>query len=190
MPAALPNLITLSRIALVFPVIWLISLGDTPSLWMALGIMAVCEFSDWLDGHLARSTQNVSKAGKILDPMADSLYRVGVFVALVANGWMALWMLIVIVVRDLGISELRLTAQRAGLTVAARVSGKFKAFSQGTAQFVAVLLYAAGGGAIDDASQMVISGLLWVATLVTLWSLIDYTVGVVGALRLQAAEHA
>ena len=188
--AYLPNLITLSRIAMALPIIWLISRGDSASLWLAFAIMIVCELTDWLDGFMARRTGSVSMAGKILDPMADSLYRIGVFVALVSNGWMPLWMLVIMIVRDVGISELRLMAQRKGLTVGARVSGKIKAIVQGLAQFAVVFCYAITAGQIDGYVFAFVHALLWLATLVTLWSLIDYTLGVFRALRTaNSIEH-
>ncbi len=181
--AILPNLITLSRVVLVLPVIWLISHGDPASLWAAFALMIACEFTDWLDGYMARRTNSVSRAGQILDPMADSLYRIGVFVALAANGWMPLWMVIAMIVRDVGISELRLAAQRSGITVSARNSGKLKAVVQGAAQFAAVFFYALGGGAVEGMAAALVMSLYWLATAVTLWSLVDYTVGTIAATR-------
>ena len=182
-----PNLITVTRIFAVLPVIWLVHAGSGEGqshyLWLALGLMVICEVSDWLDGYLARRMGWVSSSGKVLDPMADSLYRISVFVALVANGWMPLWMLLIMAARDLGMSEVRLLAQRARITLAARSSGKVKAAVQGLAQFAAVLLYAIGGGSISGDMSFAINALLYLATAVTLWSIVDYAQGVMGALR-------
>ena len=186
-----PNLITVTRIVAVLPVIWLVHAGSGEGqshyLWVALALMVLCEVSDWLDGYLARRMGWVSSSGKVLDPMADSLYRISVFVALVANGWMPLWMLLIMAARDLGISEVRLLAQRARITLAARSSGKVKAAVQGVAQFVAVLLYAIGGGSVSNDMSFAINALLYVATAVTLWSIIDYAQGVSEALRQNSA---
>lgn len=186
-----PNLITITRIFAVLPVIWLLRAGSEPGyshyLWIALALMLVCEISDWLDGYLARRMEWVSSSGKVLDPMADSLYRISVFVALVANGWMPLWMLLIMAARDLGMSEVRLLLQRARITLAARSSGKLKAVVQGVAQFAIVLFYAIGGGSVSSDMSIVINGLLYLATAVTVWSIIDYAQGVVGALRQDTA---
>lgn len=183
-----PNLITLSRIVAILPVMWLIHAGAQPGagwlLWVALALMAVSEISDWLDGYLARRMQWVSRSGKVLDPMADSLYRISVFVALVANGWMPLWMLIVMAARDLCMSEVRLLAQRANVTLAARPVGKVRAALQGVAQFGVVLAYAAfGGSGISATAELAVYGLLYLAIGVTIWSMFDYAVGVANALR-------
>ncbi len=183
-----PNLITLSRIVAILPVMWLIHAGAQPGeswlLWAVLGLMAVSEVSDWLDGYLARRMGWVSRSGKVLDPMADSLYRISVFVALVANGWMPLWMLIVMAARDLCMSEVRLLTQRANVTLAARPVGKVRAALQGVAQFGVVLAYAlAGGAGISETAELIVDGLLYLAIGVTIWSMFDYAVGVANALR-------
>ena len=186
--ATVPNLITLSRIVTILPVMWLIHAGAQPGggwlLWVALALMMLSEISDWLDGYLARRMQWVSRSGKVLDPMADSLYRISVFVALVANGWVPLWMLIIMAARDLCMSEVRLLAQRANVTLAARPIGKVRAALQGVAQFGVVLAYALGGGRdIVAGGQLFVNGLLYVAIGVTIWSMFDYAVGVANALR-------
>lgn len=176
---------------MVLPVIWLVHAGSGEGqsyyLWLAVGLMLICEISDWLDGFLARRMNWVSSSGKVLDPMADSLYRISVFVALVANGWMPLWMLLIMAARDLGMSEVRLLAQQARITLAARFSGKIRAAVQGLAQFAVVLLYAIGGGQVSHDMAIVINVLLYVATAITLWSIIDYAQGVAEALRENGA---
>lgn len=182
-----PNLITITRVFAILPVLWLVHAGGAPGqsqyLWLALGLMLACEVSDWLDGFLARRMNWVSSSGKVLDPMADSLYRISVFVAIVANGWMPLWMLLIMAARDLGMSEVRLLAQRSRITLAARSSGKLKAAVQGVAQFAIVLLYAIGGGAVTGTMSLVIDALLYLATAITLWSIVDYGQSVMQALR-------
>ena len=123
-----PNLITMTRILAVLPVIGLVhagsGVGQSHYLWAALAIMLICEVSDWLDGFLARRMGWVSPSGKVLDPMADSLYRISVFVAIVPNGWMPVWMLLIMAARDLGMSEVRLLAQRSHLQVKNFIEGK------------------------------------------------------------------
>jgi len=182
-----PNLITATRIVAVLPVICVLHAGGMAGgshyLWLALALMLASELSDWLDGYLARRMHWVSLSGKVLDPMADSLYRIGVFAALVANGWMPLWMLLIMAARDLGMSEARLLAQRSKITLAARPIGKLRAALQGVAQVAIVLLYAIGQGAVTANMAMLINVLLYLATAVTLWSIVDYAFGLMEALR-------
>jgi CDP-diacylglycerol--glycerol-3-phosphate 3-phosphatidyltransferase len=185
--ATVPNLITLSRIMGILPVMWLIHAGADPKdawlLWVAVVLMAISEISDWLDGWLARRMRWVSRSGKVLDPMADSIYRISVFVALVANGWVPLWVVLIMAARDLCMSEVRLLAQRANVTLAARPVGKFRAALQGVAQFAIVFAYAIGGGVITAPTELLVHGLLYIALAVTIWSVFDYAAGVGNALR-------
>lgn len=187
-----PNLITAIRIVMIVPVISLIHAGATqpPLLWLALGLMLICELSDWLDGYLARRMHWISSSGKVLDPMADSLYRISVFAALVANGWMPLWILLIMAARDLMMSEARLLAQRSSITLAARPIGKVRAALQGVAQVAIVFLYALGGATVTAQPAMIITALLYLATAVTLWSIADYARGLSAALRQSAAYRA
>jgi phosphatidylglycerophosphate synthase len=86
--------------------------------------------------------------------------------------------------RDLCMSEVRLLAQRANVTLGARPIGKVRAALQGVAQFGVVLAYALGGGSeIVAGGALLVNGLLYAAIGVTIWSMFDYAVGVANALR-------
>jgi phosphatidylglycerophosphate synthase len=61
---------------------------------------------------LSRVTGSVSELGKILDPMADSMYRLMVFAAFTQVGWMPAWMLAIFIVRDVGVAYIRNMALR------------------------------------------------------------------------------
>jgi CDP-diacylglycerol--glycerol-3-phosphate 3-phosphatidyltransferase len=172
------NAITASRL-LVGPLcIWLLMEATTSSAWLALALMVTAELSDFIDGSVARWSARVTKFGKILDPMADCLYRDSVFIAFYINGWMPLWMLAIIIWRDLGVSYLREIAELGSQTLAARRSGKWKAVVQGVAQVTVVALLASGGPDVFARNDDLVFALLAVATFVTGYSLIDYAAGV------------
>ncbi len=172
------NAITASRLVMGPASMWLLLIGTPRALWAALIIMIVAELSDLADGYVARYSKRVSNFGKLLDPMADGLYRGSVFIAFVLNGWMAVWMLAIIIWRDLAVSYLREIAELRSETLAARVSGKWKAIVQGAAQIIIVGLAALFGTADFPAFEMTAHVLLLIATAVTAYSLVDYTVGV------------
>ncbi len=174
----LPNAITSLRIVATVPVILLLVNAENWALWAALGIMIVSEFTDWVDGVIARRRGQVSNVGKILDPMADSLYRVSVFTAFAANHWMSLWMLLIIVWRDVAVSYLRVVAEQTVGTLGARQSGKWKAVAQSIAQIVVVAGYAIWGPDLPEAADLVLSLVLLMATVVTAYSLIDYAASI------------
>jgi CDP-diacylglycerol--glycerol-3-phosphate 3-phosphatidyltransferase len=148
------------------------------AIWAAFALVISAETSDLIDGYVARSSSQESNFGKILDPMADCLYRGSVFIAFVINGWMAVWMLSIIVWRDLTVSYLREIAELRSETLGARASGKWKAIVQGFAQITIVGMAAIFGKAAFAAYQPVVQALLLLATAVTAYSLVDYASGV------------
>ncbi|MCB1547000.1 MAG: CDP-alcohol phosphatidyltransferase family protein, partial [Hyphomicrobiaceae bacterium] len=138
-------------------------------------LMLACEFSDFLDGHIARAYQQVSSVGKILDPMADSLYHVCIFVAFVELGWMPLWALLIIASRDIAVSYLRLLAEQSTGTLAARRSGKLKTAAYSVAQIGAVALFAILGPAGFASILPFVSALLLGLTALAAYTLVEYS---------------
>lgn len=182
----IPNILSISRVFGGPLVIFLIALDSALGLWSALIVMGVAEITDLLDGHLARKYNVTSRFGKIIDPLADSLYRAIVFLAFLDAGWMPLWMVAIIISRDILVSYLRIFAQQNGITMAARMSGKVKAVAQGVAQMATIAIMALFGPAIAGGIADVIYALLLCATAVTAWSAIDY---LSGFLRMVDLEH-
>ena len=93
----LPNLICVVRIALIWPTIVALQGGEY---WTALALVAFCAVSDGLDGWLAKRFNWTSHLGKILDPLADKLLLVSLFLT---AAWMNLvpwWLTAVVVARD------------------------------------------------------------------------------------------
>ena len=143
-------------------------------LWSAFVLMILAELSDGIDGYVARRYEQVSSVGKILDPMADSLYRMSVFTAFAANQWLPIWMFLIMLWRDVSVSYLRVVAEQKMGTLGARASGKWKAIAQGAAQLLVVFVYAVWAPALTKDMQLLIWTALLAATLVTAWSLLDY----------------
>ena len=93
----IPNVITLIRILLVIPTGWLLWNARYPE---ALVLMAIAGASDALDGALARRYQWDSKFGAAMDPVADKLLVVVMFVIFTMQGHIPLWLAIVVITRD------------------------------------------------------------------------------------------
>ena len=139
--------LTLARIFIspIFLVIYLkyevlgLSLVSLP--WVLLLLLTLSELSDLLDGFIARKWDQVTDLGKILDPMADSIARISVFLTF-TQGVVQLPLLLVLVFlyRDVVISMLRTLCALRGVALAARVSGKIKAVIQGVAAFIILFL--------------------------------------------------
>lgn len=94
----LPNLITLSRIAAVPVAVWLIAEGY---LMWAFWVFVAAGVSDALDGFIAKRFNMETELGKYLDPLADKALLVSVFIALGVEGYIANWLVILVVFRDL-----------------------------------------------------------------------------------------
>jgi len=113
---------------------------------LLLSILFLCELSDIFDGLLARSHNKVTEIGKILDPMADSIFRLSVFLSFTQEPVkIPLFVVLIFFLRDSVITTLRTICALQGITLAARMSGKIKAIVQALVAFlilVAMLFYA------------------------------------------------
>jgi cardiolipin synthase len=93
-----PNALSVIRLLGVPLFLWLL-LGPHADGW-ALGVLAVSGFTDWADGVLARKLNQISRAGALLDPLADRLYILATLLGLVLRHVIPLWLALIIVGRD------------------------------------------------------------------------------------------
>lgn len=109
--------------------------------YLLLGIVALCELTDIFDGFFARRRNQVTNLGKVLDPMADSFFRLSVFFAF-TQGDLQLPLMIILVFfwRDSLVNTLRSLCALQGIPLAARTSGKIKAIVQAVATIFILLL--------------------------------------------------
>ena len=170
----LPNIITLARILLVpvFVVIYLWP-GDGTYL-IAATLFALAAATDWLDGYLARRLNQTTPFGAFLDPVADKLIVVSALTVLLAQHstvWLTLPGLIIIG-REIMISALRewMAEMNSSVTVAVSYLGKIKT----SLQMIAIAVLLALPPHSD--SGLIFAGytLLYVAALMTLWSMSVY----------------
>ncbi len=94
----LPNAISLLRIALVLPVLWLIL---NEQFGWALALFVIAGFSDGLDGYLAVRFDWSTRLGGLLDPAADKLLITGMFVTLAYTGHIPVWLAAIVILRDI-----------------------------------------------------------------------------------------
>ncbi len=167
----LPNSITMLRIAAV-PVLLFIpwAQSERGSQFMAWCYIAAA-LSDILDGWLARRSggAQITRMGKLLDPLADKLLVSTALVMLVAIGRIPLWatfMVVVIVGREIAVTGLRGMASSDGHVVAASWQGKLKSFVQNFAIGALLFHYVTFGLPAHEIGMT----MLGVATALTLWS--------------------
>lgn len=109
--------------------------------YILLFLFGVSELSDAFDGYVARKYNQVTDFGKILDPMADSIYRISVFLTFTRPPVeLPLLLVFVFLYRDSVISTLRTICALRGFALAARSSGKVKAVIQAGSAFLILLL--------------------------------------------------
>jgi CDP-diacylglycerol--glycerol-3-phosphate 3-phosphatidyltransferase len=190
-----PNLLTLFRLcsAPVFLALFIGSgkegflrafMDPQMGLWACLIVGSLSELSDVLDGILARKLNQVSDFGKLLDPYADSTFRLSCYFSFASQAhgkWIPLWMVMILFYRDLLVTVIRTFGVERRIFVHARASGKIKAIAQGTVVFVTLAMaiwfgedFVAYDAPAGHQVTRVAQTLMWVVTAVTLWSAWDY----------------
>lgn len=168
----LPNILTLSRVALI-PVLVILLFADDPVMrWWVFGLYAMIAVTDWLDGFLARALDQASTLGAVMDPIADKALVAALIVGLVARGDIAGWDLagaVLILCRELMVSGLREFLGQRGLPLPVTKLAKWKTVVQLVALALMILAPLASPG------QLVwISAIWWLATALTLITGFDY----------------
>jgi len=121
-----PNLITLSRMALIPVYLTFLAFENRHNSFWAAIIFSLAAASDWIDGWLARISNKITTLGKFLDPLADKLIVLSGLIMLIRLGRVPTWVVVLILARELLISGLRTLAAGEGLVIAASQGGKWK----------------------------------------------------------------
>lgn len=142
----LPNFLSFIRIFItpIFMFLYLkgnfLGISQVLLPYLLLVICILSELSDALDGYFARKFSQVTDLGKLLDPMADSVYRISVFLTFTQPPVnLPVLIVFLFLARDSVISTLRTVCALRGFALAARISGKLKAIFQGVSTFVVLV---------------------------------------------------
>lgn len=176
----LPNLLTYGRI-LAVPLIVLCFFiegrlhGSDAARWWALGIFVVASVTDFFDGYLARSWNQQSNIGRMLDPIADKLLVASILLLVAADGVIAgwsIWAAIIILCREILVSGLREYLAALKVSVPVTWIAKWKT----TLQMVAIgfLLAGPAGDKVLPYTTEIGIFLLWVAAIITIYTGYDY----------------
>jgi len=170
----LPNLLALLRIALAPLMFWLLVDRDNPLFagvhvtWLdysAALIFVIASVTDFFDGFIARSWNQITKLGGILDPLADKMLMLAGFLGLVYIHRASAWAVFIILTREFFITGLRIQAASEGKSVSASFAGKAKTVLQMIA--IGFLLM----------NWPFANELLWAAVALTLYSGWEYIKG-------------
>lgn len=167
------NLLTVLRLLLSPPVVLLVLMEGSRARTAAALLFIVAALTDLLDGYLARRHRKESTLGAFLDPLADKLLVDGALIALAVRGDIPILLALFFVVRDAGITLLRIlsSGQRAQLRPGALAKLKTAGISTG----VALLLV---GTAAEGSGRTLIVGaawgMIWLSVLLNLASILEY----------------
>jgi CDP-diacylglycerol--glycerol-3-phosphate 3-phosphatidyltransferase len=195
----LPNSITISRIATVPLLIWILSpafphnhathgLAGGEQELIASGVFILASITDGLDGYLARRRRQITTLGMLLDPLADKLMITAAYIVLVAYtpNIVPPWIAVIIIGREFLVSGLRSIAASEGFTIEASEIGKLKTVIQIVSVVAAILAHRwnywlwfptqQGGGFVIAVHMIALWAIYWM-TIVSIISATDYFVG-------------
>src|SRR5947199_7234476 len=117
-----------------------------PSYLLVVSIFVVAALTDYFDGKIAPRRQQVSKLGKLLDPIADKLLISAALISLVDNHLAPAWAVVIIVGREFAVTGLRSIAATEGVVISASRMGKFKMVAQVFTVGLLILSLSPAGG--------------------------------------------
>ena len=162
---SLANKITLLRILLIPLVALALFASDLPyNNWIAAGLFLAIALTDYLDGYIARKLNQITNFGKVFDPLADKLLVIVTLLCLVELNIVSAIPVMIIIVRELLVSGIRIIASKSGKIIAASMGGKLKTVIQDAAVLMLVLNIPYG------------MSVLWTAVVLTVISGIDYLI--------------
>lgn len=152
----LPNVLTLVRILLI-PVFVMLLIDPTPDRALSAAIVfVVAAVTDLLDGYVARKTGQITKLGRLLDPIADKLLVLSALILLVQVDRVSALVAILIIAREVAVTGLRAIAASEGLIMSAEVTGKYKM----ALQVIAIVLLVLEGTVVETIGNLHLAGIV------------------------------
>lgn len=199
------NIVTIIRVCLI-PVFVVALLSPWPALFglgdafsnhekaiVATVIFVVISLTDFLDGYLARSRNEITTFGKFMDPLADKMLVIAALLVLVELDILPSWPVIIIIAREFIVSGIRMLAANQGVVIAASWYGKFKT----TFQIIAIILFllkegvssTEATGVLADPLYLIAWTVMVIALVLTIVSMIDYINGFIKMLNSNEADE-
>ena len=137
----LPNQLTVLRIILTPIFLYLFLSGDSLLIQISLIVFFIAALTDWYDGWLARKFNYITDWGKFWDPLADKILTSSAFLGFVFVGLLPLWMVLLIIIRDLMITLLRVFAESRGYNFVTSYYAKWKTLLQMVFLYYLLIVY-------------------------------------------------
>lgn len=193
----LPNRLTIFRVVLIPVVIALLYLTNSniewlmeyKSLigWVAAWIFALAAVTDFFDGYIARRRNIVTVFGSFLDPIADKFLTVSCLIMLESLGRLPAIIVIILVLREMYMTSLRLLATNEGISVPVNQLGKWKT---ATMMVGIPFLMANENWSLFPDFPLPFFGLMliYIAAILSLWSSVTYTYNMIQKLKIDRAQ--
>lgn len=179
----LPNKLTMIRVILipVFIVLFILGINDANIIYIGLYnisfyrllsaiVFILASITDYFDGVIARSKHLITNFGKIMDPLADKMLVISALMMLASNGEVYYIMVLIVVLREISISAIRLVALEQGIVIAASMWGKYKTATQ----MIAVTLYLFNICSIGFWSCYITDIIFYISMFFVVLSFVDY----------------
>ena len=187
-----PNILTMIRIGCT-PLMVLLFMLPIPKgigVYVALGIYIFGCFTDLLDGKIARKYNLITDFGKFMDQIADKFITTTAMILVLFSGvtysWLAVLMLLIVVLRDILISGIRMVAANKNVVIAADIYGKVKSFFLDVSNMVLMLYIGLRASSVStNFSEIVLYlglAIMIVGVVLSVISCVNYSVKAVKAL--------
>ncbi len=144
----IPTILTLSRIV-VIPLMIYVLPGNN---FLGALIFSIAAITDFLDGYLARRSGQITTFGILIDPIADKFLVIAALVVLVDMDRVATFIAVIIIIREVLVTTLRMVALSRDIVIAAEMGGKLKT----TAQIIAIICLMLSGPDIGFAPMQAV----------------------------------
>ena len=194
-----PNILTISRIICtpIMILMFLLPINNGIGVFVALGIYLLGCLTDFFDGKIARKYNLITDFGKFMDQIADKFITTSAMILVLFSGhvcvnWIATLMVLIVVLRDILVSGIRMYAANLNIVIAADMFGKVKSFFLDIASMILMLFIGLTGvlGAKAKIGAMPIAyvnyfglSLMIVGSILALISAVNYTIKAVKAIK-------
>ena len=193
-----PNILTISRIICtpIMILMFLLPINNGIGVFVALGIYVLGCFTDFLDGYIARKYNLISDFGKFMDQIADKFITTSAMILVLFAGavkpmWVAILILLIVVLRDILISGIRMYAANKNIVIAADIFGKIKSLLLDIATMI--LMANIGLSLVSNQTETLSTvnnvigyvglGLICLGTVMALLSCVNYSVKAVVSMK-------
>jgi len=179
------NTISISKIFLVPLFVFFYLLNSFQGYAICLLIIVLSESTDFFDGYIARRYNMVTDFGKLIDPMADSLFRFSMYLTFYIDRTIPVWVVFIFFFRDIIVAYIRTGLSVQGIVLAAKKSGKMKAVFQAMGGILIIFIKLAFIDELiqEETMHQIVLFIVVIVCSVVAYSLFDYLIPSIKIIR-------